>query len=78
MTAGLGSCGVAVVDTLGGLRRENGIPGRGRASDPSAAVARSSLECVLLFSLLGVVLSAAVLFGASGATIAMVTAALMQ
>ena len=39
MTVGLGSCGVAVVDTLGGLSRESGIRGRDRATDRSATVA---------------------------------------
>jgi len=49
---------------------------RARPYDIEAATAAWSFECVCLFSLLGLIVTTAALFGASPATAAAVTAAL--
>ena len=61
-TVGLGSCGVAVVDTLGGLQHDATITDRGFTRDHVAAPAPSSIEYVALIFLRDVLFSAASLF----------------
>ena len=66
--------------------QDNAIVARGWAReaadepthDVDAAAARRALECVCLFSLLGLLLTAAVLFGSSPETAAAVSAAMMM
>jgi hypothetical protein len=50
---------------------------RSLAQDVRTATASPSLECVSLFSLLGIVVSAAMLLTSSAETVAAVTAALI-
>ena len=76
--AGLSSCHVGVVDTLGAFKHESAVTDRRWSTDLRAAATSSCLECVCLFSLLGIVVSAAWLLAAPAETIAAVTAALMM
>jgi len=66
----------ALTSTEDGSMHDNTILVRRWTRDTDAAQVSLSLECVCLFSLLGIVLSAMALLSASDETIAAVTAAL--
>jgi hypothetical protein len=72
---GLSWCNTGILIMEDGLMYSRAITGRSWTSDLGAAATPSSFECVVLFSLVGIVASAALLLGVSAETIAAVTTA---
>jgi hypothetical protein len=74
--AGLTWCNAGILIMEDGLMYAHPIKGHGWTSNLSSAATLSSFECVVLVSLAGIVVTAALLLGSSAETVAAVTAGL--
>ena len=74
--AGLSWSNAGILVMEDGLMYGRAIAGRGWTSNFRAAATASSFECVVLFSLVGIAVSAALLLVAPAETVAAVTAGL--
>jgi hypothetical protein len=74
--AGLSWSNAGILVMEDGLMYGRAIAGRGWTSNFRAAATASSFECVVLFALIGIAVTAALLIAASAETIAAVAGAL--